>query len=285
MKNIDYDRAIAEYDLDLQRLMLDYKNTYDEDERKEIFKLCRKITRIGIPYTDDSLKSSKVEIFRPFFLKSLTVFENSNLSDYFRDKTENITVIRDRKQETGEANLEYDFSIYDSTRYRIYLPQKGLTFSDLMSYFHEVGHIPEIDLVRKSYLEYSEVLPLFMEYLAELKSHDDQDEALDYFLLERLPDEKLEAAAILKIYKKVEHRNPKIRLYNAQQFADYYKYLESLDFVIQLIDIMNEDKKEVGKEIESVSLGKSLVETAKDFHIETTGCKRLLKEYKRISRL
>ena len=185
---------------------------------------------------------------------------------------------------TGEANMEFVKPNSKQTQYTMFLPKGTLYVSDQLSYSHEIGHIPELDLVRKSYLEYTEALPIFMEYLCELRRHPDKKEALDYFLIERLPMEQSEASDILKIYKNTEHPNELIRLYHQQLFADYYKYLESLEFVLQLIDRMDSDKEAVGKEIEAIIMGKSLIETARSLDIETDGCERTLKEYKRMSR-
>ena len=284
MKKKDFEEAIEQFNLDLKVLNIGYKNSYCTDERREIFKLCRKIKRSELPTSTDGKVPVDEASIRPFSIRSLKVFNNSAIVDYFDEKTKSIKIVRDRKNATGEADMEYTKPNSKQTQYTMFLPKGTLYVSDQLSYSHEIGHIPELDLVRKSYLEYTEALPIFMEYLCELRRHRDKQEALDYFLIERLPMEQSEASDILKIYKNTEHPNHLIRLYHQQLFADYYKYLESLEFVLQLIDRMDTDKEAVGKEIEAILMGKSLIETAKSLDIETDGCEKTLKEYKRMSR-
>ena len=284
MKKKDFEEAIEQFNLDMKVLNIDYKYSYCTDERKEIFKLCRKIKRTELHTSTDGMIPVNEASIRPFSIRSLKVFNNSTIVDYFTEKTKNIRIIRDRKNATGEANMEFVKPNSKQTQYTMFLPKGTLYVSDQLSYSHEIGHIPELDLVRKSYLEYTEALPIFMEYLCELRRHPDKKEALDYFLIERLPMEQSEASDILKIYKNTEHPNELVRLYHQQLFADYYKYLESLEFVLQLIDRMDSDKEAVGKEIEAIIMGKSLIETARSLDIETDGCERTLKEYKRMSR-
>ncbi len=283
---IDFDRAIAMYDFDMKALMHDYKNGYSKEEREEIFKLCRKISRARIPSTNDSKEFVREEVIGPFFLRSLKVFDNAIISGYFEDKVHTVKLVKDKSCCDDEAELTYTYSRNGGRNFKMSFPKKQrYNYTDQMSYAHEMGHVPEIELVRKSFLEYSETLPIFMEYLIELRKHkDDPQAAFDYFLMERLPIEQSEARDILKQFKLVDLPTKNQSVYYLQQFADYYKYLESLDFVIQLIDRMGEDRKAVGDEIEKIIMGKTLLETRDRLGIDTDGCPRLLREYKRMTR-
>jgi hypothetical protein len=284
MRGTSFEEAVMEYDLSLEKNCQSYKNEYSDSERKDIFKICRKITRMEVPKTDDAQEPVKEHNLRPFFLNSLKVFNNPRLLDYFAYKTDGIKLIRDRKYRSQESELEYEKYFGEPMRFKLHMPSKKLTVSEQMAYAHEIGHIPELDNPRESYLEHTEALPIFMEYLIELRRHKDKDKAFDYFLLERLPMEQDEARDILKIYKRIEHKNDMIRLYHTQLFADYYKYLESLEFVIQMVDRMGDDLEAIGDEIEAITDGRSLVKTAENLDIDTDGCKRLQMEYKRMSR-
>ena len=58
------------------------------------------------------------------------------------------------------------------------------------------------------------------------------------------------------------------------------KYLKSCDFACQLIDLFHEDRSEIIKQLSKVLLGEiSTVELGNKLGIDTTFCKRLVKEY------
>ena len=156
--------------------------------------------------------------------------------------------------------------------------------SEQLGYAHEMGHIPHLEKPRDDFLEYSEALPIFFEYLSALNKKNNPDDALDYFLSERLPIEQDEARDMMKIFKNMYVKDEMVKLYHHQLFVDYYKFFESFEYALQLIDRMKDDKDAVSKEIEKVIDGYSLVDTASNLEIETDGCKRLLQEYKRMSR-
>ena len=282
---IDYRKAADAFDTDMKATLLDYKYEYTDYERQQIYYLCRKISRSATPTSSDAKEPIKEEVMRPFFLRSLKVFENNMLNEYFEAKTQGAKIVKDSHYPDGCAELTYTFDNDGVMHFKVNIPKKRkYNFVDQMSYAHEIGHIPEIEILRRSYLEYSETLPLFMEYLQMLRKHrDNREEAFDSFLTERLPIEQIEARNIMKYFKIIEYPNEQQKRYFRQQFADDYKFLESLDFTIQLIDRMQDDKTAVGDELAKVIDGKSLIKTAEDLDIDTTECKRLHKEFKRMS--
>lgn len=282
MRTSEYRKAVAEYDLDLERLCVSYKNDYSDAERRDIFKLCRKISRANIP-SCDVINILTGDGLRSFFLRSLNALENPKIIDYFSDKTNKIKLIRDKRY-SYEEELSYEKKSGESTTFKLRISPSAPTLGEQMGYSHEIGHIPEIDYPRESFLEYSEALPIFMEYLTLLEQYKDKDKAFDYFLLDRLPMEQEEARDIMKIFKRIENKNETIRLYYTQLFADYYKYIESLEYAIQLIKMMSSDTRAVADEIEEITNGRSLVKTAENLDIVTDGCINLQKEYKRMSR-
>lgn len=284
MRKEELEEATMKYDLSLEKDLLSYKNDYDDDERQEIFKLCRKISRANI--SESTLKDENVreEVIKPYFLRSLKVLENPRILDYFTNKTQKIKLIRDGKFIEQETELDFDRKTGQPTKFILRLPKGQLTMSEQMGFAHEMGHVPLIDKPREDFLEYSEALPIYMEYLTALRKQKDRGKALDYFLTERLPMEYEEAKDIMKIFKRIENKDTIIRLYHTQLFADYYKYLESLEFALALIDRMDSDLPAVSDEVEKVITGTSLANMADNLDITTDGCERLLKEYKRMSR-
>ncbi len=284
MKIRDFLDGIERFEDDMSYLKLSFKNEYDDYERKNIYQIARKISRVNIPESKSNKEKVKEEVIKPFFLRSLKVFENSFISDYYNEKAKKIKLVRDSNLDEHEANLYFTSGEGRDTRFKIYVPSGQLTVSDQMSYAHEMGHVPEIEKPRSTYIEYTEALPIFMEYIIELRRHKESQKALDEFLLERLVAEQNEARDLMKIYKQCESKNETVQLYHFQVFADYYKYLESLDFALQLIDRLNTDKDIVRCEVENVIKGKSMNDVATDLDINTDSLKRLQKEYKRISR-
>ena len=284
MRISDYKDGINEFEDNMSSLKLIYKNDYNDRERKNIYQMARKMSRTNLPKSRERDEKVQEKVLRPFFLRSLKVFESSLISDYFSEKSKKIKLIRDSSLGDHEANLYYVASKGRETSFKVYVPTGDLTISDQMSYAHEMGHVPEIEKPRKTYLEYTEALPIFMEYIIENRRYKDSSDALDHFSMERLHAEQEEARDLLKIYKECENKNKIVQQYQFHVFADYYKYLESLDYTLQLIDLFDEDKDAVTSEIEKVINGKSMNKVAKDLDINTDGCMRLRKEFKRISR-
>ena len=142
-----------------------------------------------------------------------------------------------------------------------------------------MGHIPELNIIRESFFEYNEVLPFFFEYIASLSCYD-LESAKKNFLYDNLSSLLEEAYNMLKIFKNCDSNNNVISMYYTQLYADNYKFFESFDFVLQLIDLYEKDKKTVVEELEKVFKGKSLNDVSNDLEIDPSECKRLLKEYK-----
>lgn len=285
MKKADFINAISDHEYDLASQLIERRNHYGEVERREIFKLCRTISRSQIPTTADALEPVKFEVLRPYFLRSLTIFDSSIISDYFTEKTKTLRVLRCEGCTSSDIRLKYKLSEGRPVSLKMIIPRKKLVFSDQMGYAHEIGHIPELDSLRKSYLEYSEVLPMFLEYIIELRKHPNYQDALNYFLLELLPMEQDIARDILKICKLINEGNSITRKYHTNLLADSYAFLESLDYVIQLIERSKDDFVAVKEEIEAVLQGRSFIQVAQNLDIDTSNCLTLKREYKRISRI
>ena len=136
-----------------------------------------------------------------------------------------------------------------NTKFYLNLPVTKLTITNQMGFAHEMGHIPEIDKPRHSYFEYVEALPMFFEYIAALNCYRSNN-AKDNFVCERLAMTIDDASSLTKLYKRCEMKNEVQKVYFTQEFADTYKFLESFNYTLQLIDIFEEDKETVTKEIE-----------------------------------
>lgn len=279
-----FEEETNKYDLELEKSMLSPKNDYDKQELSQIRKMCEEISEITTPTPLSYDEIVKEELLGPYFIRSVGVLDNFQISAFFIDAVRKMKLYRDRNFGRGETEINYRCSNINNNLYVMSLPTGELTMSEQMGYGHEMGHIPHLDKPRDDFLEYSEALPIFMEYLVALRRTKDPKLAFDYFLCERLPIEKTNAISILKVYDEIINSKNIEQKYYIQLFQKYYKYLESLEFAIQLIDAMNQDKIEVVRELEKVINGFSMESTADNLDINSYGCKRLLQEFKRMAR-
>lgn len=280
----EYKDAVNSYEINLERSMLSCKNDYDMGELDDIKRMCDIISEKTIPVSTAIFEPTQEKMLAPYFLESVEQLDNKRINNFYLDKTRITKISRNKQFKTGDAEIEYLCSSTIGNKFKINITSLDLTMSDQMGYAHEMGHIPHIEKPRDDFLEYYDTLSIFMEYLVALRRTKDPKLAFDYFLRERLLPEQKEAKSIVEIYKEILNSKGIARRYYTHQLQKNYKYLESLEFAIQLIDIMGEDKAPVIEEIEKVLDGYSLESTADNLGIETYGCKRLQQEYQRIGR-
>lgn len=276
----DFMVAIAKNAHDMHELKNKYKYLYNYYERSKFFDIARAINRHNPVEICESKNLINENNLYKSFLSSLEEFDSDLIYDYYCKLLNRIKLVRSKSVEGDDAELEYDIVKGKTTKFYLNLPKTKLTITNQIGFAHEMGHVPEIDKPRKSFLEYSETLPMFFEYIASLECYG-ANNAKDNFLCERLSMELIEASNMLKIFKKCNSKDNTESLYYTQLFADNYKFLESLDYALQLIDIYEYDKFSVTEEIEKIINGKSLIDVSNDLEIDTSGCKRLLKEYKK----
>ena len=285
MNRTDFLNFILEFEEKLQKEAYTIKNSYDSSERQEIYKMCRKFSRVSIPEYKGLDDKVKKEVLRPYFLRSLSVFNSELITKYFADKTKNLKIIRSSVVSDERVKLKYSFGCGRPTTFKMFIPKDELTFSDQIGYAHEIGHIPETDYLKEKYLEYSEALPMFMEFIINFRRYPDFQDAFNHFLFARLPEEQIVARDVMKICKNANNSNELIAKYHQLLLAEWYSFLESLEFAIQLILRSKDDMVAVTEEIEQLLEGKSLIAVADTLDIKTTGCPCLQKEYQRIGKL
>lgn len=280
---IDRKEALIQYMIDMEIQKYKYKYEYTPEQLHDILLLAR--TLIKTTYQQQSREDEEISlsIIITYFLESLMALKSDKITDYYKEKLKNITISRDSSLDFNDGRADFSYCFNGENKYEILLPSGKLTFDNEMTYAHEMGHIPELDLPRDSYLEYQEVIPIFMEYLILLRKYGSLN-AKDCFIKERIPMDIEHAHNIKYFYKDCNSTLGVPRLYAQQELIDSYKYLESTEFVLNLIDIMSKDKKKVRSELEDYIDGKSLIDTSIDLGIDTSGCKKLLKEYQSIGK-
>lgn len=277
-ERIDYELAILKYREDMESLGMRYKYSYDSEMLQSINLLARKLVKLKRKANENAQDIVDEDMIKFFFIESLRVLENKGIIDYYKSILKRTEIKRDSSLDFNDGRIVNYEDLDGLTYFDVKLPTGKLTIEDEFIFSHEMGHVPEIDVPRKTFLEYQEVLPIFMEYLLFLKRYG-KNLAKDCFIEERITMD-VEHSEEIKRFHKACDKNSKIQqLYAKLRLADSFKYLESTEFVLQLIDIFEKDKKKVSKEIEQVIEGKSMIEVASDLSIDTAGCKRLLKEY------
>lgn len=280
MNKTDYLAIVAKNVHDMRQFKLKYKYTYNNYERSLIFDIARKINRYNQVIVPESTNLINEKNLYKDFLSSLEELNSDFIYDYYNKMISRIALVRSKAVQGDDAELDYVITNDKETKYCLNLPKEKLTITNQIGLAHEMGHIPEIDIPRETYFEYNETLPMFFEYISSLNCYGYLN-GKDNFICERLSMELVEAYNILKIFKKCNSKENAERLYFTQLFADNYKFLESLDFALQLIDLYEKDKNLVVSELEKIIKGKSLNIVANDLEIDTSNCKRLLKEYKK----
>ncbi len=279
MNKTDFLVYVAKNVHDMKQLQINYKYLYDKYERQEMFKIARKISRYNKIKIEESRNPIEEKKLYQNFLKSLEILNSDIIYYFFKEHLKRITLVRSKNVLDDDAELEYDIEKNQKTKFYINLPKTHLSITNQIGFAHEMGHIPEIDLPRHSFFEYNETLPMFFEYISALDCYDKND-AKNNFINERLSMIIDDAVSLTKLYKKCEVKEEAQKLYFTQEFADTYKFLESFDYALQLIDLFEEDKQNIVSELESVINGKSLIDVSEDLLINPYGCKRLLKEYR-----
>ena len=128
------------------------------------------------------------------FLKSIEVLGKDTKKE-LRSIIPKIKVVRKRQIENGSA-----LAIGSRRKLSIHVTKNPYENIDFIAYSHELGHIPALILGGKGdYIEYSETLSIFFEYLSCLNLYN--NDAKKIFLNARLQVAKSEAKNILEMDK------------------------------------------------------------------------------------
>jgi hypothetical protein len=166
----------------------------------------------------------------------------------------------------------------DSKKQSIYITKKPFKDVDFIAFSHELGHVPYlINGAKGDYFEYSEVLSIFLEYLACINLYEDK--AKEFFLRIRMLIAKDEAKSYLYDYNESSNIDNYQYIHFANMKRNNIKYIYSLEYVLYLIEMFQTDKKELNKIIDSIICESSTFKKyEKDLGFDISSCKRLIKE-------
>lgn len=259
-----------------------FKGEHSKEELEKLKHLCLSI----LWYDRKILKGPQIDsrLIKEYFMDMVRIFDNKTLTEYFASVVNSMEIVRDSSLKQGNASLNL-FVIDDQfLAAGVVLPDTFNAYAvDVASFAHELGHLACYEnkpKEKEESFECSETLPMLLEFFSFLFFQGEKGE--ESFLRGRLLYEKRAALSILSNIDLLNDRNNSeaVLRYLMYDITNGEKYLNSCDFACQLIDLFHEDRSEIIKQLSKVLLGEiSTVELGNKLGIDTTFCKRLVKEY------
>jgi len=261
-------------------------SSYDEEKTNEILELLNDVSKYNLPHLYGRYinRNDIKDVFKEIIL----TLNDKDIINYFTKRAEIIDIIYDKNMEKANASLDLYLVGNRTFCKSVILPDTKLRELGVTSFSHEMGHIPsyeeKLSTVEEMYT-YVEVLPMLLEYFSFCKMRPKDGE--EYFYRSRLASEK-EALLRYTSCKRKYSLEPDNELtfdkkkYYMYEMLDCEKYLTSLDFSLQIIDLMKKERKDVIDFLKYVVIGdKAIKDMGEHFDIDTKGHKRLVKEYRK----
>ena len=260
----DYKEEYLEFTDFLKENNYELKEISDSD--KEI---CKRLSTIMI----DSINPNSFSYNKrnQVFLQSI-----KNLGKYTKDYyKKNIKLIK--KEKIDEFDNGYAEIAGNSKKQKIFITNKPFTDMDFIAYSHELGHIPALkDGTHGEYFEYSEVLSIFLEYLSCIPIY--KENAKNIFLKNRLLIAKDEATNYLNMDNEVCYVDKYHYLYLESMKRDCIKYIYSLEYVLYLIELYDNDLNKIKNVIDSIIYDSSFKEKEIELGLIINNYNKLMKE-------
>ena len=262
-----YSDKINEFNKRLTALNLELL-PYDEEE----VEICKKISNLKVrPFFGDLLTNF---YFYDSFMNAIEGF-NSKTRKYYNNIVNRIIISPNPNVESGHADTTAHYGKIGN----IFLTAEPLREMDFIAFSHEMGHLPfYIDNSKEDYYEYIEAFPMFLEYLACKYLVEDDLKAKERYL--RIIMERVNFAAnfIINKDKEITGDNEVKDTYLYCEEREYYRYITSAEFAMQLIERMDKNRFVVNHQIDKyVNHDKSMKDIAKKLDIDVKGCKTLVK--------
>ena len=241
---------------------------YDEEEHE----ICKKIGNLKVrPFLGELLTNF---YFHDSFMDAIGGF-NSKTRRYFNNIVNKISVTAHPYVQSGNAYSK----AYNGKVGSIFLTAEPLREMDFIAFSHEMGHLPYlIDNSKEDYYEYIEAFPMFLEYLACKYLNEDDLKAKERYLQIIMERVNFSANFIVNKDKEITGEDEAKDTYLYCEEREYYKYITSAEFAMQLIERMDKNRFVVNREIDKyVNHDKSMKDIAKKLDIDVKGCKTLVK--------
>lgn len=252
-------------------LMFDEFIKYNNFSIKELSlnekKICEDLSKIKVA------KHKKMDFnyrkIKETFLESISDL-GKDTKEYYKYQISRLKINRSNLCENGYAEI-----IGKSKKQVICMTNKKIKDIDFIAYSHELGHVPTlINGARLDYYEYSEILPMFLEYLSCLKIY--KDDAKKEFIKIRLDTAKNEAFNYKKLDNEKCFDDKYYYMFIENSKRDNLKYIISLEYVLGLIELYDIDKYKIKEIIDLIVTGYSSFKDCEvSLDIDTGKCKKL----------
>lgn len=258
------------------KLMYDYQNPIFLERISKLVE-----NEIPINY---SFKLHPVFVpFNNFFENLLIKFNDERVSKFFKYVFQNCNIKSNDKLNIYESKSIIKSSKNGETSFNIEISDVSCVDILAVELIHELTHFYSV--YKKTYdaLEYSEVLPMFFEYLMYQEIYNEQGE--DIFVNNRLFMLKENFGnlketlnyAVNPSYLKIDTK------FYSEVLASDLCYIDSFEFVLSLISKSKENKEEVNRIIGNILSGTTTcIEEAKRKEIDTSSYKNIKKLIKSI---
>ena len=261
---IDYEEEHLLFEESLKINNFDLKEKNDNE-----IKICEYLSDFNIANINE--EPCRFKKIRNLFIRSIDDL-GYDTKKYYKLVLPDIKTSRTRRFNNGYAEV-----IGNSKKQRIYVTRKPFKNVDFVAFSHELGHIPVLrNGARGEFFDYSEVLPIFFEYLTCKELY--KDDAEKEFLILRLQMIVDEAKEYLKKHNVDCYDNEYHYLYLQDMKKENMKYIYSLEYVLSLIDIFKEDPEKVKEIIDSIVCKYNTFRDYEDeLSVDTNNCNRILK--------
>ena len=219
--------------------------------------------------------------FHEYFFDVINDFNNKKLFDLMSIYFFKTEILKDKDKTIEDCYSVIHPEKDNDFKYLISMPdQEKDTAMLYASYAHELIHFPQL-LRRKNYefMEYSEVLSMFFEYLMyEKMSNGKGKEIFINNRIVQLNDNRNDLETDLYYAKNNDILGLPRETYSII-LADYLSYYDGLEFVLNLIDYDDvNDKKKISDLLSRVLFDKSSMKNeSENLEIETSGYSKILK--------
>lgn len=257
-----------------------FKLKYDYCDDKTL----NKIEALLDNQTSSDKKFIDLEVEKPFYEYFFGILDELNSDKIFNLMSEiyfKAELLKDKDKTIEDCYSRVEIDLNNQFVYSINMPDQekdsGMLYA---AYAHELIHLPQI--VRKrnyEYLEYSEVLSMYFEYLMYDKiSHGNGKKVFLNNRIRQLYNSKDDFQTDLYYAKNDEILNIPRSSYSLT-LANCLSYYESLEYVLDLIDYARENEKnKMSDLVYRVLFDKSsMKDEAEDLKIDTSKYSKILK--------
>ena len=248
------------------------KYNYDSDKYRELSRL------VSIPIPE-SYQSSAIEVVNPFLDNLVGLLEkiDDEIIRSFFIKVYSITKFKEDNLPVSECSSKI---VVDNGDYalQVFVPKRevetNLVHAAIM---HELAHFSLLYSNKPEFLEYSEVLSMFYEYLMH-------KEISDFFGDKLFIDNRMDM--MRKTFSDLEQdlhfaRRPELLGINKRFYrlpiAESVSYIDSLEYVLNLKDRRQEDKSYVDKHLGRIIIGEETFgELEKDLDFDVSKHEKIL---------